>query len=204
MSNLPTPPPYFSRKKSQILEKLSVPVLEYTDLSPKGSVDEGIRELIDEINACDGLVTTSSCAGRVSVFLEGHKAPRANPGSLGREDTATEPARKPTSARIGGKGGGGTWLFVSHDPLDESTQDWVSVLGLTLVEAQGDPQEREAEIGGGNEPRCIHFKFEPMVRLLFSSLVVLLAACPSEALFALFRCREARLPPPYSANLPTY
>lgn len=36
-------------------------------------MDAGIRDLIDEINAVDGLVTTSSCAGRISVFLEGQR-----------------------------------------------------------------------------------------------------------------------------------
>ncbi|KAK3331036.1 methyltransferase TYW3-domain-containing protein [Apodospora peruviana] len=63
----------FSQKKIKILSQLSVPDTEYADASPKGSVDSGIRDLIDEINALEGIVTTSSCAGRVSVYLEGHK-----------------------------------------------------------------------------------------------------------------------------------
>lgn len=65
--------PGFVVRKSKILSDLSVPDAEYTDLSPKGSVDEGIRDLIRDINALDGLVTTSSCAGRVSIFVEGRK-----------------------------------------------------------------------------------------------------------------------------------
>ncbi|CCC08817.1 unnamed protein product [Sordaria macrospora k-hell] len=71
---LPPPTPSFLTRKSKILSQLSVPDAEYTDASPKGSVDVAIRELIDEINhGYEGLVTTSSCAGRVSVYLEGVK-----------------------------------------------------------------------------------------------------------------------------------
>src|SRR5437763_4376424 len=73
-------PASFARKKAAILAALSLPTDEYQDRSPKGSVDDEIRDLIDEINAYDGLVTTSSCAGRIAVFLEGDKAPRG-PGN---------------------------------------------------------------------------------------------------------------------------
>lgn len=75
-SSFPSAPPApasFVRRKETILAQLALPDDEYTDLSPKGTVDAGIRDLIDEINALDGLVTTSSCAGRVSVFLEGRR-----------------------------------------------------------------------------------------------------------------------------------
>ena len=66
-------PQTFETRKSKILAELSTPDAEYSDLSPKGSVDEGIRDLIQDINGLPGLVTTSSCAGRISVFLEGRK-----------------------------------------------------------------------------------------------------------------------------------
>ncbi|KUI65536.1 tRNA wybutosine-synthesizing protein 3 [Cytospora mali] len=72
-SSQPPIPPSFTRRKQAILDQLSVPDEDYTDLSPKGTIDAGIRDLIDEINALDGLVTTSSCGGRVSVFLEGRR-----------------------------------------------------------------------------------------------------------------------------------
>ncbi|KAI5277759.1 hypothetical protein KEM52_004848, partial [Ascosphaera acerosa] len=36
----------FSEKKRKILEAISVPDDEYTDLSPKGSIDEGILALM--------------------------------------------------------------------------------------------------------------------------------------------------------------
>lgn len=147
----------FVSKKSRILASLSVPVEQYDDLSPKGSVDIGIRDLIDEINALEGCVTTSSCAGRISVFLEGKR-------SVVSEDEA----ERATTAGIGGKGGGGRWLFVSHDPVDTeiSQARWFERLGMKTVLVE---ENMESEIS--EEMRFIHFKFEPMVSLgpIFSS-----------------------------------
>lgn len=88
-------------EKARILRQLGAPAAEYVDAPPKGSVDAGIRDLIDEINGADGFATTSSCAGRVSIFREGRKT-----AQLEREQVAG----------VGGKGAGGTWLFVSQDP----------------------------------------------------------------------------------------
>ncbi|KAI0403060.1 methyltransferase TYW3-domain-containing protein [Xylaria palmicola] len=149
---LPPPPPNFSRKKELILELLAVPDAEYSDASPKGSVDAGIRELIDEINALDGFVTTSSCAGRVSVFVEGRKA---GDGEKQEEDDAARPA---TLAAVGGKGGGGAWLFVSHDPVaGEASADVRNLLGLR-GSADGDDVAKIPK-----DTRLVHFKFEPMI-----------------------------------------
>ncbi|PHH78257.1 hypothetical protein CDD80_7130 [Ophiocordyceps camponoti-rufipedis] len=130
----------FSEKKTRILQQLAVPDGEYTDASPKGSVDEAIRPLIDDINRVDGFVTTSSCAGRISVFLEGCKAPPAA-GDAPRAQTAG----------VGGKGAGGKWLFVSHEPVARQ-EAWVDALGFA-----GDA------VGIGRGDRLIHFKFEPMI-----------------------------------------
>ncbi|KAK5632407.1 hypothetical protein RRF57_008121 [Xylaria bambusicola] len=160
-SALPPLPPTFSRKKECILELLAVPEAEYSDASPKGSVDAGIRDLIEEINAMDGFVTTSSCAGRVSVFVEGRKA------GTGEEDDAARPA---TVAAVGGKGGGGTWLFVSHDPVQENASQGVrSLLGLRdTVKSEG--REDDTTQVTFKDTRLIHFKFEPMVCLLWAYL----------------------------------
>lgn len=86
----PTVPVSFKNKKSKILAALQRPEGDYTDNSPKGSVDSQIRDLIEEINAYEGFVTTSSCAGRVAVFVEG---PRVGLGRTGG-----------TRDRDGGKG----------------------------------------------------------------------------------------------------
>ena len=44
------------------------------DKSPKGSVDEGIRSLVDLINAHPSFATLSSCSGRISLFDPNHEA----------------------------------------------------------------------------------------------------------------------------------
>lgn len=149
MHHLPAPTAGFSAKKEKILELLAVPTSSYTDASPKGSVDVGIRDLIDEVNKAPGLVTTSSCAGRVSVFLEGRRT--ATDGDAEREEVAS----------VGGKGAGGTWLFVSHDPVGDD-ETWIESL---KVEGQ---DETGGAVLGGKEQRLIHFKFEPMVSFTLS------------------------------------
>ncbi|KAK1574302.1 tRNA wybutosine-synthesizing protein [Colletotrichum navitas] len=187
---LPSPPASFATRKHRILEQLSVPDAEYTDASPKGSVDVGIRELIDELNALDGFVTTSSCAGRVSVFLEGRRAPASAPaGPAIHAETRSQPAAQTgdgdddgdddsivnsgsaamTIAGPGGKGGGGTWLFVSHDPVPESHDgDDEMLRRLGLVDEKEVASHRLAGESGSAQPgrrrkRLIHFKFEPMI-----------------------------------------
>ncbi|KAI8632646.1 methyltransferase TYW3-domain-containing protein [Xylariaceae sp. FL1651] len=190
-SELPPPPPNFSRKKGRILAQLAVPDAEYSDASPKGSVDAGIRELIDEINVLDGFVTTSSCAGRVSVFVEGRKAgsneDEEGPGRYG-EPAVGDASRPATLATVGGKGGGGTWLFVSHDPvqLDEGLQD-AGVKGLLGMESSQDSgQSQETMEMMSKDMRLIHFKFEPMIlHVLTASLehAQLLLRCGLQAGF---------------------
>lgn len=206
----PSPPiPFsFTQRKATILAHLAVPDEQYTDLSPKGSVDAGIRELIDDINAVEGFVTTSSCAGRVSVFLEGSRGRKTESASdvggvigvvalpshqqvavslddqeLVGEHEQTEAAMKEeeeeekkeekqlrsnTVAGVGGKGGGGRWLFVSHEPVEaegrlDSEPNIVAAL-LGIEEPIFDGREGTGpEDMGGEDVRLIHFKFEPMV-----------------------------------------
>lgn len=43
-------------------------ILQANDLSKKGSIDEGVRELVNFINEQDDYVTTSSCSGRAILF----------------------------------------------------------------------------------------------------------------------------------------
>ncbi|KDN67139.1 putative tRNA wybutosine-synthesizing protein [Colletotrichum sublineola] len=189
---LPSPPASFATRKHRILEQLSVPDAEYTDASPKGSVDVGIRELIDEINALDGFVTTSSCAGRVSIFLEGRRAPssasaptepatpakpRSQPAVQGGDGDDNEDgddsiinsgSATATIAGPGGKGGGGTWLFVSHDPVSEPHGDDEMLRRLGLVDEKEVANHRLTGESGSAQPgrrrkRLIHFKFEPMI-----------------------------------------
>ncbi|KAK4232348.1 methyltransferase TYW3-domain-containing protein [Podospora fimiseda] len=148
--SLPTPSQTFSSRKLKILSQLSVPDEEYTDLSPKGSVDVGIRDLIAEINGRDGLVTTSSCAGRVSVYLEGKK----------KKVKSEEEVEEISGSAVGGKGGG-EWLFVSHDPVQEEEGGFEGLFKLGK-------QDEGTNMGccwGEEEDgaRLVHFKFEPMI-----------------------------------------
>lgn len=147
----------FLAKKQKILEQLEIPNEDYTDLSPKGSVDEGVRELVDEINKQDGLVTTSSCAGRVAVYLEGIS-------KRARQDDTRED--EPSGIASGGKGGG-QWLYVSHDPPDMSnvTGDGAvcSLLGLPHAKTPSSPASAE-------NTRFVRLKFEPLVRPIYSDL----------------------------------
>ncbi|KAF9738337.1 hypothetical protein PMIN06_009875 [Paraphaeosphaeria minitans] len=145
----------FQTRKQKILEQLTVPDEEYQDLSPKGSVDAPIRALIGDLNVLDGLVTTSSCSGRISVFLEGRKA-----------DPTEATPQDESPAGPGGKGGGGQWLYISHDPIatspDESP-DYMKAFGLV---------KGGSGVGSVNSTcRYIHLKFEPMIlHILTASL----------------------------------
>ncbi|EPE26001.1 hypothetical protein GLAREA_01913 [Glarea lozoyensis ATCC 20868] len=151
----------FHARKSKILSLLSVPPEEYDDLSPKGSIDTNIRELIDEVNGREGWVTTSSCGGRVAVFLEGRKA--GSRGDEGEENQDGDSGRK-TIAGIGGKGGGGRWLYVSHDPVSlVKGESWAEKFGM-LRSSDDIRGDKKAE-----DVRFVRFKFEPMILHILTS-----------------------------------
>lgn len=143
-STHPSIPSSFLKKKSTILASIATSAdPDYTDKSPKGTIDAEIIDLIDEINAFEGYVTTSSCAGRVAVFVEGRKAGqdrdgdgngvKGGHGDEGDEQNEDEHDDGVTGLRLpndiststaakggagpGGKGYGNKWLYVSHEPI---------------------------------------------------------------------------------------
>ncbi|KAL8926270.1 MAG: hypothetical protein Q9172_001864 [Xanthocarpia lactea] len=127
MAHSPPIPPSFQTLKSRILSSLSTPASTYTDASPKGSLDTAIVPLIERLNALEGIVTTSSCAGRVSVFLVGRRGSSGGRvdtsrggGDVGECENHEDNGRRMKMKKgvPGGKGLGGRWLFVSHDPLE--------------------------------------------------------------------------------------
>jgi hypothetical protein len=70
-------------------------------------------------------------------------------------------------AGAGGKGGGGRWLFVSHEPVEMSkvkVSNFSSFLGMQRT---GQVVESGRQF---TEERLIHFKFEPMVSASFVTL----------------------------------
>lgn len=142
--SLPPIPASFHTLKSRILTSLSVPPESYTDASPKGTLDTAIVPLIERLNALEGVVSTSSCAGRISVFLEGRKKKKEgvkgsgvrngdgdhieegvgedddDVGEVGHnEESGAGRVRRKRSVP-GGKGLDGRWLFVSHEPIEMS------------------------------------------------------------------------------------
>lgn len=165
MRQKPKFPPSFTAKKNTILASLSTPESTYADLSPKGSVDTAIKPLIDRINALEGVVTTSSCAGRVSVFCEGRKQGRGFEEKEGVKNVEGFGKESEQAAVPGGKGMGGKWLFVSHEPVEISKKgNWKEnlpeLLGLGSLGAQNKALALNGEV---DEMRLIRFQFEPMV-----------------------------------------
>lgn len=170
----------FETRKQAILQQLDLPDGEYHDLSPKGSIDGPIRTLIGEINGLAGLVTTSSCSGRISVFCEGRKAVQKDSHVTVeiQNDIGVAVDADESRAGPGGKGGGGAWLFISHSPIpqaDGMSRDYMAELGLD------GSTSGEATIYDVAARRYIHLKFEPMIlHILTASIqdaqVVLTAA----------------------------
>lgn len=152
-----TIPISFQRKKEQIVAQLSLANDQYTDLSPKGSLDDAICPLIEAINAQNGLVTTSSCAGRISVFLEGRKTATQSPVQENNISLATQ---NTSLASTGGKGGGGRWLYVSHEPVSvPAAQEDGRFMKLYAL---SDPLPM-LDCKSMSDVRLVHFKFEPMI-----------------------------------------
>ncbi|KAJ6015232.1 hypothetical protein N7540_009823 [Penicillium herquei] len=168
MSTLPPIPAVFESRKNKIIEELALPDEEYTDASPKGSVDEGVRDLIRDINALPGLVTTSSCAGRISVFLEGRKKSSAasqlgETQSQAKESIQSLDQQQRQFVPTGGKGAG-RWLYVSHDPFVRSTTASTFPLHekFGLTPGNGKPP-------AGKALRLVRFHFEPLILHIMAS-----------------------------------
>lgn len=131
----------FDASKSKILEGLRSTEV---DASPKGHPDAPIFPLLDLINAHEDLVTTSSCSGRVAVYV----------------DAAAE--MQEAGGHISSKGTGGRWTCVRHEPFSrpeiEARDDELlrTLFGSDGASAAG------ARYQAGQ--RLVHFKFEPMVR----------------------------------------
>lgn len=88
----------FDQKKSSLLSEIGITDFNNPDASPKGTIDEKCFPIMQIINSDKDMVTTSSCSGRVSVFLEGIKDKE--------------------QLQIGAKGNEGRWIFVTHDSTD--------------------------------------------------------------------------------------
>lgn len=163
----------FTIKKQAILSQLADDPKDYEDKSPKGSVDVQILDLIRLINGLNDWVTTSSCSGRVAVFVEGPKKLVPSKQSIAddhqqldssngeNEDTnfsQSQPQGRrtgTTNAAPGGKGGG-HWLYVSHDPLNgPANEDWTKTFDLSRSGPQT-PASSQSQ-------RLVHLSFSPLI-----------------------------------------
>ncbi|SCU78663.1 LAME_0A05270g1_1 [Lachancea meyersii CBS 8951] len=124
----------FDQKKEHILAEIHN---NMQDLSPKGTIDELCWPIMNLVNSHPDMITTSSCSGRLSVFVEGNK--------LHNEEM-----------KSGGKGDGGKWLFVTHK--HEDVANWSQNLSEQVVYTT-DLQERSLEASA----RYILYKYEPFI-----------------------------------------
>jgi len=119
--------------------------------------------LIEEINAYDGFVTTSSCSGRVSVFLEGAGA------SVGDEangdDGRDRPGRRTARATTPGVDGcGGRWLYISHEQVRLDCPGDCSLMEkFHLIPPDASGHVRVLDWKDRESTRLIRFAFEPMI-----------------------------------------
>ena len=81
----------FAQRKAQTLAELAA---DSGDFSRAGHVDERARPIVGLVNRHPSFFTTSSCAGRVSLFAD------------------------PTTATRAAGMKGGEWVYVNHDPAD--------------------------------------------------------------------------------------
>ena len=161
------------------------------DRSPKGSVDERIRPLVDLINSHPDYVTLSSCSGRVALFDPGDAAvdddgdDDAHDDNGGGDDVDERRHGSDAGAANGGGGGGGRsggrsgkgrggrWIFVTHDVLPDLGERVVDSLRRVGLERSTSPSSSSSSAttttGGRGRRRRHHrpprapitFKHEP-------------------------------------------
>ena len=113
--------------KKAILADLNQP--QYTDLSPKGSVDEGCLPLMQILNNHEDYVTTSSCSGRISIFHMATKK-KKNENQEKEEDNDEQNQNVinnnnnsnpiSTGAKRGEPDVATGWVFISHDRVADN------------------------------------------------------------------------------------
>ncbi|KAG5513375.1 hypothetical protein PMAC_001438 [Pneumocystis sp. 'macacae'] len=146
----------FQQKKADILRKFNTRNL---DASPKGSPDEAILDLLNLINSHTELVTTSSCSGRISIYVESEIV-----------------------HNIGGKGIGGKWLMVKHEPWNMRAEN-----STILRELFGKYPLRTIDSKSSEKGRLIHFKFEPMILHILAETISTARVFLTNALSCNFR-----------------
>lgn len=128
----------FDQKKASILAEIQS---LQPDLSPKGDVDVLCYPIMELINSHNDMVTTSSCSGRLSVFIEGTKSHNG-------------------LQKSGGKGEGGRWLYVTHDVNE--VRGWLDKINPdSFTFAQEDFTHLIGDSVSGK--RLALYKYEPFI-----------------------------------------
>ncbi|XP_051125292.1 tRNA wybutosine-synthesizing protein 2/3/4 isoform X2 [Andrographis paniculata] len=124
----------FQKRKAAALAAINSPT---PDKSPKGTVDAPIIPLLAAINSHPSYFTTSSCSGRISIL--------------------SQPIASPSGPAPRKKARGGSWLFVSHDPVEPA-----SIIRLLFPRhAEAAHQVELDDVDGGRESAV--FRFEPLI-----------------------------------------
>ncbi|KAI3456455.1 hypothetical protein Pfo_013118 [Paulownia fortunei] len=126
----------FQKRKAAALAAMNSPA---PDKSPKGSIDAPIIPLLTAINSHPSYFTTSSCSGRISILSQPTSSPSA-------------PKKK---AR------GGSWLFVSHDPVHPSSLSTLLFPSPAVAAHRADSGELART--DPLEKQSIVFRFEPLI-----------------------------------------
>ena len=122
------------------------------DKSPKGSVDEGIRSLVDLINAHPSFATLSSCSGRISLFDPSYNTRLKHEPSTSENNYTSmtlEEEREGVSNNNGESGKGfGAWLLSSHATV--KPEELLGILNNHAAETS-------------NDDYALMFKHEPLL-----------------------------------------
>lgn len=136
----------FDRQKTHLLEEIGLNSKNNPDASPKGTIDVLCIPLIKLINGHKDMITTSTCSGRLSVFLEGDKT--HNKDSMEGD--------KREQVKIGAKGEGGHWLFVSHEK--EEINEWWKRNDIQF-KYENTINDSDYDV----QTRFVLFKYEPLI-----------------------------------------
>jgi tRNA wybutosine-synthesizing protein 3 len=123
------------------------------DKSPKGSVDEGIRSLVDLLNAHPCFSTLSSCSGRITLFDPAATATAMN----GNDDDGKDETQVSKTGK-----GYGTWLLSCHDKITTvqlyNTLEQYHEKKMQLQSSPIPSLQQQKE-----RPSCLLFQHEPLL-----------------------------------------
>ncbi|KPA85023.1 putative mitochondrial hypothetical protein [Leptomonas pyrrhocoris] len=154
---------FFTSMRKQILTDLQS---NTNDKSLAGRVDPQIAGLVHYVNSSfPQYVTSSSCAGRVSLF---HKGGKESKGTAKVTESTSNPEAVASAAallierRKRGSFGQGT-LFQSHDALPEDTRGAVAELIVPALEKFWVWRQTQASKPALYASEVLQLKFEPMI-----------------------------------------